>query len=75
MLAEPATLKESNIYFDLINPRALLIKESIKEKNSIENINITCFAYHINDTLEITISNENYRAAKNKIIKTYLQFI
>lgn len=74
MLDEPATLKESNIYYDLINPRVLMIKEKIKSKNRIENVSITCSAYHVNGELEITIGKDNYHAAKDKIIKTYLQF-
>lgn len=75
MLTEPATLNENNIYFDLINPRVLMIKEGIKGKNIIENISITCSAYHVYDKLEIIISKSNYYTAKDKIIKTYLQFV
>lgn len=75
MLAEPASMKESNIYFDLINPRVLIIKEKIKSENRIENISITCPAYHVDDRLEITICKDHYFTAKDKIIKTYLQFI
>lgn len=75
ILSEPATFEESCIYYDLIIPRILMIEKAVKNKEESENMQLTCEAYHIQDNLKITIDRNVYEKAKNKLIRTYLQFV